>query len=140
MKNIALVALLITAFFVVSGCNSGGGGGGGSSGGYQYTDYGTSNSCKQISGIVYESVTFGIASISPSAYFQLGTTVMPTGVISYSSQGNCTSNQISESPSCTYSFVYESSTPVSAIQIQLNGSLGVQNLGTFPIGGSCALK
>lgn len=138
MKNIGLITLLLISVGIIAGCNSGGGGGGGSSGGYQYSSYSISSSCSQTdSGIVYESVTYSIATVSPSAYFQLGTTVMPTGVISYNSQGNCSAAQISGSPVCTYSFIYESTTAISPIQLQLNGSLGIQNITTFNIGGSC---
>lgn len=137
MKNIGLITLLLVSMGIIAGCNSGGGGGGGSSGGYQYSSYSISSSCSQISGVIYESVTYSITSVSPSAYFQLGTTVMPTGVISYNSQGNCSAAQISGSPVCTYSFIYESTTAISPIQLQLNGSLGIQNITTFNIGGSC---
>lgn len=139
MKNVGLITLLLVSMGIIAGCNSGGGGGGGSSGGYQYSSYSFSKNCTVISGTTYESVVYSIAQITPSAYFQLGTAVLPTGVTSYTSQGNCSANQISESPSCTFTFTYESNTPPARIQLQLNGSLGVQNIDQIPVGGQCGL-
>lgn len=139
MKNIGLITLLLISVGIIAGCNSGGGGGGGSSGGYQFSDYSFNKSCTLVNGVTYESVTYFIPQIAPSAYFQLGTAILPTGVTSYNSIGNCSAQQISESPSCTFTFTYESNTPLSQIQLQLNGSLGVQNLTNIPVGGQCGI-
>lgn len=137
MKNIGILAGLLFAVIGVTACNSGGGGGGGGAGSYQFSTYQLSHSCTQIGSTVYESVTYSIAAIAPEAYFQLAAATIPTGVTTLSAVGNCSPNQISVAPTCNYSFVYESSTPTSVIQVQLNGSLGIQNVATFSVGGSC---
>lgn len=136
MKNVGLITLLLVSMGIIAGCNSGGGGGGGSSGAYQINAFASNNNCSQIGSLIYESVTYS-ASVVPAAYFQRNTTSLPEGVKSFNTSGNCSASQISESPSCTYTFTYESTTQLTNIQIQLNGSLGPQNIAVLSIGGSC---